>query len=244
MLAYRTSVHETTGETPFHLMFGREVRLPIDVMYGTPTSHPPPSISQYAQTLRNRLESAYSHVRSRTKLMQRRQKDAYDQNLEGSSYQVGDLVWLHCPASPRGRSRKFHRPWQGPFEVVKLINDVVYRIRCCSSPRRRLVVHFNRLKPYAGQPSPVLPPITTPAPTQVCHRSHSPPAPVLMPGDDENSGPASDAVTEDTRDDAIAGDTRDEQDRATSGTTEPPFQPRRSTRLRQPPDRYGDFVSH
>ena len=236
MLAYRTSVHETTGETPFHLMFGREVRLPIDVMYGTPTGHPPPSISQYAQTLRNRLESAYSHVRSRTKLMQRWQKDAY--------YQVGDLVWLHCPASPRGRSRKFHRPWQGPFEVVKLINDVVYRIRCCSSPRRRLVVHFNRLKPYAGQPSPVLPPITTPAPTQVCHRSHSPPPPVLMPGDDENSGPASDAVTEDTRDDAIAGDTRDEQDRATSGTTEPPFQPRRSTRLRQPPDRYGDFVSH
>jgi len=51
--------------------------------------------------------------------MQRRQKEVYDQRLEGSPYQVGNLVWLHCPAVPRGRSRKLHRLWQGPFEVIK-----------------------------------------------------------------------------------------------------------------------------
>ena len=108
MLAYRTSVHATTGETPFLLMFGREVSLPIDIMYGTPTSKLPPSSSQYAQTLCNRLETAYYQARTHTKLMQRRQKEGYDQRLEGSPYQVGDLVWLHCPAVPRGRSHKLH----------------------------------------------------------------------------------------------------------------------------------------
>ena len=49
MLAYRTSVHETTEETPFQLMFGREVCLPIDVMYGTRTDEPPSSTNQYAK---------------------------------------------------------------------------------------------------------------------------------------------------------------------------------------------------
>ena len=34
MLAYRTSIHETTKATPFSLMFGREARLPVDV-YGS-----------------------------------------------------------------------------------------------------------------------------------------------------------------------------------------------------------------
>ena len=36
MLAYRTSVQETTGTTPFSLMFGLEPRLPEDIMFGIP----------------------------------------------------------------------------------------------------------------------------------------------------------------------------------------------------------------
>ena len=40
MLAYRTSVQESTGCTPFELVFGREARLPVDVMYGFPSDFP------------------------------------------------------------------------------------------------------------------------------------------------------------------------------------------------------------
>ena len=36
MLVYRTSVQESTGCTPFELVFGRDARLPVDVMYGLP----------------------------------------------------------------------------------------------------------------------------------------------------------------------------------------------------------------
>ena len=34
MLAYQSSVHESINFTPHHIMFGREVRLPIDIMFG------------------------------------------------------------------------------------------------------------------------------------------------------------------------------------------------------------------
>ena len=33
MLAYHSGVHETTGESPFNLMFGREAQLPIGIIY-------------------------------------------------------------------------------------------------------------------------------------------------------------------------------------------------------------------
>ena len=59
------------------------------------------------------------------KLKQERQKTLYDRSVRGTPLKLGDLVWLHSRAVPRGLSHKLHRPWQGPF--VKVINDVTYR---------------------------------------------------------------------------------------------------------------------
>ena len=266
MLAYRTSVHATTGETPFMLMFGREVSLPIDIMYGTPTSKLPPSSSQYAQTLCNRLETAYYQARTHTKLMQRQQKEVYDQRLEGSPYQVGDLVWLHCPAVPRGRSHKLHRPWQGPFEVIKGITNVVYRIRRCNPPHKRLVIHFNHLKPYRGKQHPDLLPTLTPASTPVHPQSSSPsgvhpqsPSPseqaLLMPEtvehsvDEHSASDDSEQAGANPGSDEHAGESDDVPAGANPGSadskdTEHTSPPRRSTRQRRPPDRYGPYISH
>ena len=149
LLAYCISVHETTGATPFSSMFGRDPRLPEDTMYGIPPeTYDSPEC--YSQTLVGRMRSAYQLVQLKAKRRQNHQKEVYDKTIKGHPYQVDDIIFLHSSVVPRGCSRKFARPWQGPFRVAKVINPFVYRIVDCSNPRRKQVVHFNRLKPAPG----------------------------------------------------------------------------------------------
>ena len=145
-MAYNTSVHATTGYTPFYLMFGREARLPADLMFGTP-SPADESPDVYARNLKKSLESAYERVRRTTASAHQQQKQLYDKKVHGKPFEVGDLVWLHSPAVAKGKSRKLHHPWQGPFRVIKKLSDITYRIQSTRRKHRRIVVHFDRLKP-------------------------------------------------------------------------------------------------
>eukprot|EP00731_Ephydatia_muelleri_P004061 Em0002g237a len=150
LFAYRTSVHETTGVTPFSMMLGREARLPEDLIYGLPVGGAPVPQGgrEYVEHLKKAMQNAYKSIRDEAWKEMQHQKNVYDERQnERQCYQKGDFVWLHCPAVPRGHSPKFHRPWQGPYEVEEKLGDVVYRIRK-NRQAKQLTVHFNRLKPY------------------------------------------------------------------------------------------------
>ena len=144
-LAYNTSVQPTTGYTPFYLMFGRQARIPVDIMFGSNQSTEP-SPSAYAFNLKQSLASAYNQVREKMGVTFQRQKQFYDKKIHGNPFQVGDLVWLHSTVVPTGQVKKFHHPWTGPYEVIKRLSDATYRIVNTQLKRQRLVVHFDRLK--------------------------------------------------------------------------------------------------
>ena len=145
-LAYNSSVHASTGYSPFYLMYGRQVNLPVDLMYGS-TPHEACTLGDYAYTLRNNLIEAYVLARKKGITEHNRQKALYDVKVHGAPYQVGDWVWLHSPAVPRGQCRKLHHPWTGPFKVVECIGECDYKIKSKNGKMIR-VVHFDRLKPF------------------------------------------------------------------------------------------------
>ncbi len=76
MLSYRWSTHETTVATPFMLAFGRDIQLPMDVIFGTPhTITAPQSAAEHTQTLQDRLHAAYDLVPTRMKAKRRHQSN-------------------------------------------------------------------------------------------------------------------------------------------------------------------------
>ena len=226
MMAYRTSVQETTGFTPFSLMFGREARLPIDVVFGSPPNHNSvQSTNEYSKQMRQRLEDSYNRVRKHMNLQQRRQKDVYDHRTHGNPFKVNDLVWLHSPVIPKGLSRKFHHPWQGPFKIMKNMTDTIYRIQSLQNPRKRLVVHFNRLKPYETHPEE--------------QESNFP-----KPGNNSNS--ESTFIEEEEEENVLLLPNHELQTIRSDNQepVEPVQELRRSTRVSRPPNRYGDLISY
>ena len=144
-MAYNSSVHASTGYTPFYLMFGREARLPIDIAYGTklPVQR---STGDYATQMKSSLEDAYANVRMNLNASHRTRSELYNRKVHGKPYATGDLVWLHNPAIHPGESRKLYHPWTGPFQVQEKISEVDYRIKEVYGKKPAQVVHFNRLK--------------------------------------------------------------------------------------------------
>jgi hypothetical protein len=70
----------------------------------------------------------------------------------GSRRQRKDGIWLYNPRKKKGRSVKLMRPWEGPYVVIKRLNDLVYRIQRGRNGKLR-VVHRNRLWAYRGDQS-------------------------------------------------------------------------------------------
>ena len=79
MMAYRSSVHESTGFSPYRLMFGEECTLPMDI--GLPRDQLDTSesiTSPYALWVRDALEEAYDQVRQHSGQAVQRQKRLCD----------------------------------------------------------------------------------------------------------------------------------------------------------------------
>ena len=84
----------------------------------------------------------------------KRQKDHYDQQIAEEQIKVHDRVFLDDQAVEKGQTKKLHSPWQGPSILITRIGNVTYHIQAVNNPRKRKVVHFNRLK-LCGVPNPV-----------------------------------------------------------------------------------------
>ena len=131
----------------FLLMFGREARLPIDLVAPAITEEAQSTRSEFAESMKKRFERTYELTRANTQKACNRYKDYNDAKAKEATYKVEGKVWLHVPVVKKGKSLKLSRPWQRPYAVVKRLSDVMYRIELVSNKRKRLVVHFNRLKP-------------------------------------------------------------------------------------------------
>lgn len=151
MMSYRSTVHQSTKQTPAMLLFGRELRIPTTLVYGSPPDAPI-SASAYVNQLLDRLHEVHNYATQNLKEASRKMKDRYDIRVNTKPFAEGNLVWLYNPKRRVGRCPKLQRNWEGPYVITKQISDVVYTIQK-PGKAKLLNVHRDRLASFRGDPS-------------------------------------------------------------------------------------------
>ena len=100
--------------------------MPVDLLLGCPEEEVLSSGVDYTGELCKKLELVHRYARNHLKMASDRMKQRYDLLQNGVSLSAGDPVWFHNPQRKKGRSPKLQQPWQGPYVVTKMSNDIVY----------------------------------------------------------------------------------------------------------------------
>ena len=144
---YRTSVVPSIGHTPAELTFGRQLRLPVDLMFG---KYDPaePNIDDYYNKLCRKMDISFKNalqVQKRTDLDKKKFHDRHQINIK---FAVDDLVLFYTePKSGGGLTKKFKAKFSGPHRIKSVISDLNYEIVELKSGKTQ-IVHIRRLLKY------------------------------------------------------------------------------------------------
>lgn len=102
--------------------------------------------SEYHSNKRKALNELHREVRDRILIMSDKMKSRYDLRANSERFDEGQLVMLYNPQRKKGLSPKLQTHWEGPYKVIKKMNDLVYRIQWNGNTHRKMkVVHLERL---------------------------------------------------------------------------------------------------
>ena len=172
LLSYRSAQHSSTAYSPSMMVFGQELRLPVDLAFGLPPGVPlkGSSAPHFVKDLEQKLHHIHSQARRVDGLSHKHQYDMHQHRVKGEDLKVGDFVWYFSTVLPRGQRSKFHWPWSGPYRVED-IQGSTYVVRSLSEPTRTKRVHFNLLKKCHSHASPPPDPLESVPPTDTSSSS-------------------------------------------------------------------------
>ena len=145
--AYNSTKQDSTGFSPYFLMFGREPRLPVDLAFGIGSSGSK-SLTSYVGNLKKRLKEAYNIATTRISKSQEKQKESYDSKVRGGVPLVGDRVLVKIVAFD-GR-HKLSNVWEDePYVIMDQPNVgiPVFKVKKENGTGKVRTLHRNLLLP-------------------------------------------------------------------------------------------------
>nr|XP_054768187.1 protein NYNRIN-like [Lytechinus pictus] len=147
LFASRDTPNESTGFTPFELVFGHEPRGPLKVVKEHMLSEfevESGNVLDYVSQFRERLLRACELAGEQLRLSQGAMKARADKKAEPRSFEPGSKVLVLLPIQGEPLRAKF----SGPYVVEKNLGKETYLVSTPDRRKTKRVCHINMLKKY------------------------------------------------------------------------------------------------
>ena len=128
LFAVREIPQESLGFSPFELLYGRNVRGPMQILRELwsveETDEHARLTYQYVIDLRERLEKTCKLAQDNVRRLDIKQNAFYDKRARSRKFDVEDKVLSLLPSE----SNKVLLQWNGPYEVLEVVNAMNYKI--------------------------------------------------------------------------------------------------------------------
>ncbi|KAG1928789.1 interleukin-1 receptor accessory protein-like 1-A, partial [Pimephales promelas] len=153
LFAYNTTVHQSTGFSPYELMFGRKPTLPLDSFLGTidtPLDSTTTTTSEWVQEHQEHLSVIYSQARAH--LEAAAQQRAKNQSIPLPLLPPGTLVYRR--SHPQGRHKISDHWGDVVYEIVRCLDEVgtLYKIRPRDQLGHEKNINRKELRPLPTDP--------------------------------------------------------------------------------------------
>ena len=118
--AYNCTRHDTTGYSPYYLLFGRPPRLPLDLLLNLKQPSSTTSYPKYVAEWKNAIEEAYRIASKAAQTRAAQGKQQYDKKICSSVLEPGDEVE---PEGRKGKARVLHRNLLLPCNDLPIADD-------------------------------------------------------------------------------------------------------------------------
>ena len=144
LFALRAAPNRDSQFSPFELVYGRQVRTPLDILHQgwAQLEFEELDTEEWAEWLVERLQCWHDIMRERGECASGKRKKDFDKKTVNRSLEEGDLVLCRVP----GMSHKLEEAWHGPYPVLEKLNRVDYRIEVGKG--RQKVLHINNMKRF------------------------------------------------------------------------------------------------
>ena len=142
-MAYRAGVHASTGKSPYEVMFGLRMRMPVhlltkpyDDVDGDPDSDEEVEIEEDTRP----YEDIFSELEKVRELIhescsvnistsQARQAKDYDARHRGAPLKVGDLIMNFNTRASQRKGDRLAPKWTGPYTIIKVHKNGNYSVK-------------------------------------------------------------------------------------------------------------------